>query len=158
LVQVRTRRIPQDALSCSFKLSNGINYIRASLEAREQNADDALMLTINDYVSETTIANIFWLKEQTIYTPNLECDILPGITRGILSSIIRNRSEYKLVKGRFEAKELDHAEAVWVCNSLREIRPVERIGENTYKTKYPVYKKLRKEFQNYKKEHLESLA
>ncbi len=157
LVEVPTRRIPADSLNGSFKLSNGINYIRARLEARERGGDDALMLTTEGLVSETTIANIFWIKNDIIYTPNLECDILPGITRGILASIIRELDGVQLAKGEYRPDKVYQSDAAWICNSLREVRPVKRIGNHPLDTDHPVFDRLYEAMEAYKKRHLVSI-
>lgn len=154
LVEVPTRRIPADALNGSFKLSNGINYIRAQLEAREQGGDDALMVTTDGYISETTIANIFWIKDNIIYTPNLECDILPGITRSILTGIIRSLDEVNLVKGQYKPEKIYQSDAAWVCNSLREIKPVQQVDSHSLDTEHPVIEQLKEAMDEYKEQHL----
>ena len=54
LIIAETPAIPTNTLNRRVKLSNGINYIIAAQDAIKKNADDALMLTVNGYISETT--------------------------------------------------------------------------------------------------------
>ena len=54
--------IPSAALERKVKLSNSINYIKAAQEAKKKGGDDALMLTVDSKISETTISNIFWVN------------------------------------------------------------------------------------------------
>lgn len=82
-----TRCIPNRALSRRYKLSNGLNYIKAAQEANASNMDDALMLTVDGKISETISANIFWIKENSVFTPSDKCDLLPGVTRSIVLKI-----------------------------------------------------------------------
>jgi branched-subunit amino acid aminotransferase/4-amino-4-deoxychorismate lyase len=156
-VDVLTRLHPAEWPNRPFKSSTGLTYIRARMEARDQGGEDALMLTTDGYVSETTIANIFWIKNDIIYTPNLECDLLPGITRGILTSIIRDLDGVNLVKGQYRIEKVYESDAAWVCNSLREVRPVESIEDHPLDTEHPVFDQLREAVEEYKKRHLISI-
>ena len=69
LAVAQTRCIPSEALERKYKLSNGLNYVKAAQEAARSSCDDALMLTVDGEVSETTSANIFWVNEGKIFTP-----------------------------------------------------------------------------------------
>lgn len=151
---VNTRRIPNQAIPSRFKLSNGINYIKAASEAKDKDADDALMLTVDGVIAETTIANIFWVKGAVIHSPSADCDLLPGITRNGLLQVIRNLTEYRVAEGKFSPEELQNADAVWVCNSVRELVPVRRIDNQEYPTQHPVFKELRQKFTAYRNQKL----
>lgn len=155
LATVATRRIPSVALNPGFKLSNSINYIRAAAEASQSGADDALMLTTEGFVSETTIANIFWMDGNTVFTPSQSCDILPGITRGILIDLIRGESDIGLEEGAFYPDHLLESETVWVCNSVREIVPVISIDKQEFSALHPVFDRIVRSFKFYVTETLE---
>ena len=153
LATVPTRRIPSEALDPNFKLSNSINYIRAASEASRLGADDALMLTTDQYVAETTIANIFWLRDGRVFTPSKSCDILPGITRDLLMEQIVAMND-PLETGKFELWELLKAETAWICNSLREIVPVQSLDDQTYNTGHPMLAELKDRFNTIKDKQL----
>jgi len=154
LAKVETRRIPASALNPSYKLSNGINYIRARREASEQNADDALMLNTRGFISETTIANIFWIKNQHVFTPNIECDILPGITRGIFNNLVRLESNKTIIKGKFTISDIENAEAAFICNSLREMVPVRSLDNVDFDPDHAFIQVLKKLYEVYRDQHL----
>lgn len=147
LAMVSIRRIPQTSLDSTLKLSNGINYIRAAKEAEEKGADDALMLTHEGMLSETTIANIFWCRNNTVYTPSAECDLLPGITRAMVIDIVKEWEGIALEEGRYAPEVLAQAEAMWICNSVREIVPVGQSGRFRFNKDHPVLNKLINQFQ-----------
>lgn len=154
LATVPTRRIPAGAIDPGFKLSNGINYIRAASEAARAGADDALMLTVDGFVSETTIANLFWTDGDSIYTPSRNCDILPGITRKILIDIIRKEMEVALTEGEFTLESLLECDAAWVCNSVRETVPVCAVDEREFTTSNSLYDELAGMYQAYRTKNL----
>lgn len=138
-------RIPSSSLDSRFKLSNSINYIKAASEAGKAGADDALMLTISGDISETTKANIFWIREGIFYTPSDQCDLLPGITRSFIINIIQEEG-WRLKIDRFKLEDIQSADAVFICNSIREIQVVDRIGNRTYECRLPLLQKLKKKF------------
>lgn len=153
LITAKTRCIPSESLERKFKLTNGLNYIKAAQEAVKCQKDDALMLTINDYVSETTIANVFWFKDGIFFTPSVECDLLPGITRNIILRLIEENG-FELKVGKFETSSLHKAEAAFCTNSLIEVREIRSIDKTHFKTGLEPIKKIRDSFINYKREAL----
>ena len=135
LTIAKTPAIPSNTLNRTVKLSNGINYIIAAQEAIKKNADDALMLTVNGYISETTTSNIFWGKSKTIYTPSVDCDILPGITRNLIINMLTN-NEYVVKIGQYTVDEITNADFVFTTNSISEIRYVESIDDTLFSSKH----------------------
>lgn len=154
LASVGIRRIPNQALPANYKLSNNLNYIIAAREADQQKADDALMLTLDGHVSETTIANIFWIKGRTVYTPSVECDLLPGITRKILIELMASQTEYDLNEGAYELGHLLEADAAWICNSVRELVPVQRINDTTFGIRHRIIDQLSSLYSGYKEQEM----
>ena len=154
LKTVSVRAIPSVALERKVKLSNGINYIKAAQEARKENYDDALMLTTNEFVSETTIANLFWIKNKVSTPRPLNVILLPGVTRSILMRLINEHSEYKLKEGEFCVEAIYNAEAVFCCNSVMEINSVSEVDGNIFSSAHPVIEELRVLFEEYKSENL----
>ena len=148
LATVDVRRIPDASLPSSFKLSNNLNYIMAAREAARKGADDALMLTVDGHVSETTIANIFWVRDRTVYTPSAKCDLLPGITRNIVMKLIGGVEGFDLKEGIYEPKHLHDAEAAWVCNSVREVVPVHGLDETTFSLDHSLLKELSAQYRS----------
>ncbi|MEQ9265119.1 MAG: aminotransferase class IV [Balneolaceae bacterium] len=150
LSSVNTRAIPSKALERKFKLSNGLNYIVAAREATESGSDDALMYTIDDKVSETTISNIFWVKGNQVYTPSADCDLLPGITRNIIIGIVNESEGLDLLEGNFTKENIMDSEAIFCTNSLREIRAVHLLDGKSFETNHPILTTLKDSFSSYK--------
>lgn len=150
LATVSVRAIPSVALERKYKLSNGLNYIQAAREAHTLGANDALMLTMDGYISETTVANLFWLKDDIIFTPSEDCDLLPGVTRNLLIELIRNQIGYSLRVDKFKVEHIKDAEAVWTTNSIKEIVPVSSIDEAVFDPSHHFIQSLSKHFESYK--------
>jgi len=150
LVTSRYRRIPDAALPVGVKWANGINYILAAAEAQRRGADDALMLTVDGHLSETTVANLFWEESGAVYTPSADCDLLPGITRGILLELIEEAG-IPLKTGRFDPSALHRADAVWICNSVRGICPVRQIDERSYQVESALLADITGRYESFKR-------
>lgn len=152
-----TRRIPGAALPSRYKWSGGTNLILASGEARRKGADDALMLSVEGWVSETAMANIFWTDGERIYTPDERCDLLPGITRAVLLSLLEEEDWPEVRTGRYDPGELYGAEAAWTCNSLRGVMPVSRIDDHALDPGHPLVGRLRKAYAGYVERNAQKL-
>lgn len=145
--------IPSKALNRNVKLSNGLNYIVAANEADSKGYDDALMFTMDGFISETTISNIFWGKGNTIYTPSVECDLLPGITRKLLFESIE-KSEFDIFEDKFKIGDILNAEYVFTTNSISEIRVVQQIDKTHFYSTHPELLRIKSLFEALKNELL----
>lgn len=149
LKRVNTRVVPASAKPSKFKLSNMLHYRKASQEAREDGFDDGLMLTTSDFIAETSISNLFWIRGKVVYTPSEDCDILPGIMRHAVVGVIADSNEYSIKTGKFELSEIDQAEAVWCTNSVMNIVPVSKIDGRSYDVNHPIFDELRHSLNSY---------
>ena len=64
------------------------NIFLVKIEANNANVDDALMLDIDGFVSETNSTNVFMIKNGKVYTPYTNA-CLPGITRATVAVVFR---------------------------------------------------------------------
>jgi aminodeoxychorismate lyase len=103
-----------------YKHCNGLNYTLARMEAAHNGCFDALMLGENGYISETTSANIFWVKNKKLFTPGLECGVLSGSIRAALLDI----SPYPVKEVRATVATLADADAVFLTNVAWKVVPV----------------------------------
>jgi branched-chain amino acid aminotransferase/4-amino-4-deoxychorismate lyase len=80
LVTAHVRRNDRSPVSRLKSLSYLDNVI-ARAEAREAGADEALMLNTAGEVACAAAANIFWVRHEEVFTPDLGCGVLDGIMR-----------------------------------------------------------------------------
>ena len=68
----------------------------SKVDANNSGFDDCLMLDVDKNIAETTACNIFWIKNNILYTPK-ENSILNGITRKCIFAICKlKKIEYTL--------------------------------------------------------------
>ena len=84
---------------------------------------EGLMLSEEGYLTEGITSNLFFAKDDTIYTPSIETGILPGITRSFLIQELK-RQGLSIETGLYMWKDLLSADEIWLTNSIQEIIPV----------------------------------
>ena len=85
-------------------------------------ADEALMLNTAGEVACAAAANIFWVEDQTLCTPALECGVLDGIVR---AQVLRAAPGLGLVAREVRAgPERLAGRSVFLTSSLIGLRPV----------------------------------
>ncbi|WP_210464881.1 aminotransferase class IV [Rufibacter roseolus] len=127
----------------SFKGFNSPVYVMASREKVYRSLDDLLLLDPAGNLAELTFSNLFWIKDQTLFTPALETGCLNGVLRRrLLRWAIQNNWEVK--EDQFKPEVLKSAELVFAGNvtGLRMIEAVE--GERTG-TSFSVLNRIQEE-------------
>jgi branched-chain amino acid aminotransferase len=124
LCRLKVSTVRRNEFAPSSRLKT-LSYIDGIAAAREvaADADDALMLNTGGHVASSTIANIFLLHANELITPSLNQGILPGITRRVLLDSAK-RIGLAPVEKAVSLEDLFRADAVFLCNSLRFLRPV----------------------------------
>lgn len=119
-----------DILS-NLKHNNYLPFVLAALHAKKEKWNDAIVLNANGRICETTIANIFIIKDEVIYTPPLGEGCVAGIMRRM---IIKNHASanLELVETALNTDHLMDADEIFLTNSLYNIRWVQRVGDAGY--------------------------
>jgi branched-chain amino acid aminotransferase len=99
--------------------------------AEEKGFDDSLMLDSNGYVAESTGANIFFVKNNKLYTPVADC-FLNGITRQTVIQLAK-KNNIKVIEKRILPKELSKADEIFLTGTAVEITPVSQIDNKKFK-------------------------
>jgi branched-chain amino acid aminotransferase len=81
IITSSVRRMPPDCLDPKVKSLNYLNNIMAKIEAIKAGCLEALLLNREGYVAECTGDNIFYIKNQVLFTPDTSHGALEGITR-----------------------------------------------------------------------------
>ncbi|KAL6324218.1 hypothetical protein AAG906_006490 [Vitis piasezkii] len=125
LVTATTRRNSPNNLDSKIHHNNLLNNILAKIEGNNANADDAIMLDKDGYVSETNATNIFLVKKGHVLTPHADY-CLPGITRATVMDLVV-KEKFPLVERRISLSEFHTADEVWTTGTMGELSPVVKI-------------------------------
>jgi len=123
LIVGRTKRNLPSALSPQIKATNFLNNILAKREAIAAGAFDSVLLNWENYVTECTVSNLFFVASGRIKTPSVDCGILDGITRTVVIDLAKE-ARLSVEEGRFTASELLHCDECFLTNTSMEIMPV----------------------------------
>ncbi len=106
-----------------IKSLNYLDNILGRIEARDNNAGEALFLNTHDMVAEGATSNLFVVKDSTLWTPPLQAGILNGITREVTLQIAQ-AARISCREKDFSARELFTADEAFLTNSVMEIMPL----------------------------------
>lgn len=123
LTILTTRRQPSCALPSHVKSLNYLNNILAKQEANEAHTFDGLLLNTDGHLTECTTSNMFFVKNQRLHTPSLQCGILPGITRGIVLELAREGG-IDVQEGTYQPEALLDADECFLTNTGFGVLPV----------------------------------
>jgi len=132
IVSKKIRRNEKSLIS-KIKSFNYLENIILKIEAERENFNDAIVLNTSDYICEGSLSNIFFIKNEKIYTPSVECGCLNGITRKILFEICKKKG-IVIKEGLFKLEFLKNCDEVFLTNTLMGIMPVKEI-KGYFKTK-----------------------
>ncbi|MDP7980057.1 aminodeoxychorismate lyase [Bacillus multifaciens] len=122
----QTRNTPEGEFR--LKSHHYLNNILGKREVGNTTSKEGIFLTKEGYVAEGIVSNIFFVKNDILYTPSLQTGILNGITRAFIIAAAETL-ELKVREGLFLHEELLAADEVFVTNSIQEIVPIGCIGE-----------------------------
>jgi branched-chain amino acid aminotransferase len=118
----RIRRNPW-SIAGRIKSVNYLDNIAARSEAATANADDALILSIDGAVAETTIANICVLRDGQLFAPGSETGALDGLGRDFMLSLAEQEN-LTIGSVALLPEMMMTADVVFVVNALQGPRSV----------------------------------
>jgi aminodeoxychorismate lyase len=138
------KKISSSSLPIHCKTNQALSSILCKIEAQEKNFFDCIMLSQKNFISETSSANIFWVKNKKIFTPSKACDILPGTIRAKLLEL----AKIKEVKAKIS--ELKNADEIFITNSSFLILPIDELalGNSRIKLQKKIGSEILKTLQN----------
>lgn len=126
------------------------------VDASKKNFDDCLMLDINKNIAESSACNIFWIKNQIMYTPKTH-SILNGITRQAVINIAK-KIKLNCKIGDYKLNTLLKADAIFLTGTAAEIQPVRKINRHNFNVNSKVIQDLKTEYEKIKRLGLKSTS
>jgi branched-chain amino acid aminotransferase len=131
VAEAEWRRPPPDCAPVHAKAS-GLYMIAslAKVKAEQEGYSDALMLDWRGHVAECTGANIFFVIDGALHSPDPDC-FLDGITRRSVISLA-HRNQMKVVTRHMDPADLARATEVFLAGTAAEVTAVREIGPHRY--------------------------
>ncbi|MFI5195903.1 MAG: aminotransferase class IV [Chitinophagales bacterium] len=117
-----------DSLS-NLKSCNALIYAMAARQAKQNKWDDALISNTNGNIIESTIANIFWIHNEVVFTPPLS----DGCIAGVMRRYVMERIPVK--EKSLSVDELMQADEVFLTNAIKTVRWVSDLNNKKYSCK-----------------------
>ena len=126
-------RRPDPACAPTKAKAAGLYMICTIEKHRAERAgySDALMLDYRGRVAECTGANIFFIKDGVIHSPDPDC-FLDGITRRSVIELAKARG-IEVIDRAIMPEELGTFSECFITGTAAEVTPVSEIGEHRYK-------------------------
>jgi branched-chain amino acid aminotransferase group I len=122
LITAAIRRNTPQCIDSKIHHNNLINNILAKIEANVAGVDDALMLDIHGFVSETNATNVFLVRRGALLTPHAD-SCLPGITRAVVLQMAREDGIPIEVRN-LSLSEVYVADEMFTTGTMGELTPV----------------------------------
>lgn len=120
-----------DSILYKHKTTNYFENIYSKNYANSLGYDDAIFLDSNENILECSMSNIFFIKDDTIYTPRDSSPILNGIMKNKVEDIC-NRLDIKIKKQDIKLSQIKNFDTSFITNSLMGIMPVSNINGYEY--------------------------
>jgi branched-subunit amino acid aminotransferase/4-amino-4-deoxychorismate lyase len=124
------------------KSCNYLENLLALEEAKKRGFDEALRLNERDEIVSAAMANIFWVRDEELFTPDLETGCLAGTTRELLLD------NFAVRETKSKIDELDNADEIFLTSAGIGIRPARL--ENFKRKATPIFTKLNDLFEKRK--------
>ncbi len=122
------------------------NNVLGRFEMPSLAEQEGFFLTETGYVAEGVTSNIFWVKNDILYTPSLEAGILPGITREWVIERAQSLG-IEIQEGLFTKNDVEQGSECFITNSVQELVPICRLEDiQLLGNKGPIYLRLHEAF------------
>jgi len=102
----------------------------AALHAKNIKVNDCILLNSFNRVCDTSIANIFIIKNGDLYTPPLSEGCVAGVIRQFI--LEKLNLDFTIIEKPISVEELENADEVFVTNSIKGIRWVNQFKDSKY--------------------------
>ena len=114
-----------------IKHLNRLEQILARSEWSDSAIQEGIMLDFNDHVIEGTMTNLFYVKDNIIYTATLTLAGVSGIMRGIIMTLCATH-QLIVIEHDFKQADLLAADEIFVCNSIIDIWPITELATTQF--------------------------
>jgi len=114
----------------NVKSCNYMENLLALEEAKKRGFDEAIRLNERGEIASASMSNVFWMKDERIFTPPIESGCLAGTTRALLLE------NFAVEEKSVSLEELFEAEEVFLTSSGIGIKSVAKIDEKSFENKF----------------------
>ncbi|GIC76541.1 aminodeoxychorismate lyase [Moritella sp. F3] len=109
-----------------LKTLNRLDQVMIKQELEAHNMADGLVCSTEGYVIETSVANVFWVKDGKVYTPSTKRSGVEGVMKTHILNLL-NTLVFPLESGDYAVADVLAADEVFITNSVMEVVPVKAV-------------------------------
>jgi branched-chain amino acid aminotransferase len=122
------RRVDDNMIPARGKIAGAyVNSAFAKSDAQRAGFDEAIVLTAEGHVSETSAANVFIVRNGVAITPPITENVLEGITRRTLLELLPKELGVPVVERPIDRTEIYLADEILFCGTGVQIAVVTRV-------------------------------
>ena len=143
------RRLDDNMVPARGKITGSyINSAFAKTDAQRAGFDEAIMLNLDGHICEGSAENIFVVRNGAVMTPPITDNILEGITRQTVMTLLRDKLGMNVVERSIDRSEVYLAQELFFTGTGAQITAVTRVDYRAIGIGQmgPVAKKLREVF------------
>ncbi|MEK5230294.1 aminodeoxychorismate lyase [Lysinibacillus sp. FSL K6-0232] len=123
------RNTPEQALR--FKSHHYGNNVLGRFEVPSLAQHEGFFVTQEGYIAEGVTSNIFWVKNDILYTPSLKTGILPGIIRAWVIQKAKMLG-LEVREGFFPKQDIRQSTECFITNSIQELVPISSLEQQQF--------------------------
>ena len=120
---------------CDIKTTGLIGNVLSLHDQTKEKVDEILFYK-NGIINEGSKSNVFFVKDNIVFTPSLKHNILPGVTRAFVIQLLK-KNEIPLSEDTIPLDFIYESDEIWLTSSTKEIQPIESIGNYKIPKKDP---------------------
>ncbi|MFQ5597938.1 MAG: aminotransferase class IV [Nitrospiria bacterium] len=120
---VSIRRVSAFEGDSGLKSLSFLDHIAARLEAAQNGFFEGIFLNRDRYLTEGTVSNLFWIRNQVLQTPIPSAPVLNGVTRQIVIDLAR-KNDITVEEGLYPSEDLMYAEEAFLTSTGFELMPL----------------------------------
>lgn len=125
-------RLATQPFLAGIKHLNRLEQVLASAQAKAEGVDEAIVLDQNGHIVSVIAGNIFLVRQGKLLTPKLDnCGVL-GTRRRLVIERWAPAIGLTVRETTLTLLDLQEAEEVFYSNSLQTVRPIARIGQQSW--------------------------
>ena len=126
--------VPRQLLS-TLKTANKITHVTASIFAKENQLDSALLINETKNVIEAANGNLFMLMGNKLITPPISEGCLNGIMRKQIISLAKQIDSVEVIEAAISPFDLQKADELFITNVIVGIQPITKYRKKDFEVR-----------------------
>lgn len=116
------------------KSINALPYVLAGVYRKELNVDECVLLNSQNRIVESISSNIFLVKDQKVYTPQISEGCIDGVMRRVVIELLKQKN-IPIYETKLAVELLEQSDEIFLTNTIKGIQSVVGYGSKRYYSK-----------------------